>query len=178
MFSQSKIIGIGGISRAGKSFLAKKMADFYTKSGVKVNILDQDNFVFPKEEIPRINGHIDWECPESIDFPLLYNLIHKSRKSNDVTIVEGILVFWNINLINLFDYKIFMTLPKDEFIKRKREDLRWGKEPEWYIEYIWKMHQKFGQLPKANPADQILDGREVFNFDEILKTLNHSLITV
>jgi len=178
MFSQSRIIGIGGVSRAGKSFLAKKMADFYIKSGVKVKILDQDDFVFPKDEIPRINGHIDWESPESIDFQHLNKLIHNSRKSNDVTIVEGILVFCNTDLINIFDYKVFITLPKDEFIKRKREDLRWGKEPEWYIEYIWEMHQKFGQLPKANPADQILDGKELFNFDEILKSLNYRLITL
>ena len=171
MISQSRIIGIGGVSRAGKSFLAKKMADFYTKSGVKVNILDQDNFVFPKDEIPRINGHIDWESPESINFQHLNKLILNSRKSYDVTIVEGILVFCNTDLINLFDYKVFITLPKDEFIKRKREDLRWGKEPEWYIEYIWEMHQNFGQLPQNYHANMVLDGRVIFNTEEILQKI-------
>ena len=75
-------IGIGGISRSGKSTLAALIfqlftvdegnPDFFGKGGQTANILAQDDYVFPNEQIPIIrNGNeieIDWEIPESIDF--------------------------------------------------------------------------------------------------------------
>ena len=174
MFCQSRIIGIGGVSRAGKSFLAKILADIYTKSGARVKILDQDDFVISEDKIPKINGHVDWECPGSMDFKLLKQSVEESRERNDITIVEGIMVFRNSDLINLFDYKIFITLLKDEFYNRKRSDLRWGREPDWYIEHIWKSYLKYGQFPEGKNPNLILDGNSLFDVNEIHKKITHS----
>ena len=66
------IIGIGGVSRSGKSTLAALIYRLYTEGGQTAIVLAQDDFVFPTEQIPKIrNGseeEIDWEIPESIDF--------------------------------------------------------------------------------------------------------------
>ena len=41
--------------------------------------------------------------------------------------------------------KIFLEISKRLFIERKREDLRWGLEPDWYIEHIWEAYLRYGR---------------------------------
>ena len=52
----------------------------------------------------------------------------------------------------LYDKTIFLKIDKETFLNRKKKDLRWGKEPDWYIEYIWENHLIYGQhtLSKEN----------------------------
>ena len=147
MFSKARLFGIVGVSRSGKSFLAKGILDHYTRSGLKVKTLDQDDYVFHGSKIPIINNHVNWECPESIDFVRFKHAISESLKVNDVTIAEGLMVFWDPDIFNLFDYKIFIELSREVFIKRKQADLRWGKEPNWYIDHIWDANLQYGQFP-------------------------------
>ncbi len=177
MTNQTKIIGIGGISRSGKSLLAWQLSLILTESGKRVKILDQDDFVFPESQIPIISEHIDWECPESIDFVKFEKAILLSKESADVTIVEGLMVFWNPAVFRLFDHRIFIELPKEEFVERKQKDLRWGKEPDWYIQHIWDGFLKFGQFPKNQIPDLILDGTEMFDIEKIQLSYHNSLFT-
>ena len=173
MSFHSTIIGIGGVSRSGKSFLAKGIGDFCSGSGLRVQTLDQDDFVFHGSKIPIINNHVDWECPESIDFVSFKQAISESLKVNDVTIAEGLMVFWDPEILTLFDYKIFIKLPREEFIKRKQADLRWGKEPDWYINHIWESNQKYGQFPEDKNPDVILNGNKLFDVNEIHQKITH-----
>ena len=46
------IIGIGGVSRAGKSTLAEKLKVHLEKAGKSVDIFCQDEYVKPKISIP------------------------------------------------------------------------------------------------------------------------------
>ena len=173
MFYQPRIIGIGGISRSGKSFLSELLAGRIKNSGKKVRIFDQDNFVFPTDKIPLIRDHVDWECPESIDFQKFKQYINVAASENDFVIAEGLMVFWEPELLNLFDFKIQIEIDKNEFISRKQTDLRWGKEPEWYIEHIWDANLKYGQFPKPSQPDMRLDGSDLFNIDEIYQKITH-----
>jgi len=159
----SMIIGIGGVSRSGKSFLADELRKLFEKTEKSVRVLPQDIFVYPESEIPLIHDHIDWECPESIDFEKFIRDIKKSESENDITIVEGLMVFWNHDLLDLFTIRIFIGLDKNEFIRRKDKDLRWGKEPQWYVEYIWDSYLKYGQLPGQIKADISLNGNNRFD---------------
>ena len=85
------IIGIGGISNAGKSKLADRIAKYFnTKSTI---ILCQDNFANPTKEILKINGHTNWEIPDSINFNKFYNKIVESAKTFDIVIAEGLFVY-------------------------------------------------------------------------------------
>jgi len=162
------IIGIGGISNAGKSRLANKIRQYFSDKSVK--ILCQDDFAVPTREIPKINEHTNWEIPDSIDFDRFYQEILKESKKYDIVIDEGLFVFYDERLNRLYDKTIYLSISRDTFMERKRKDLRWGKEPKWYIEHIWNSHHKFFekiverkkafQLSGENPVDL----ESVFNF--------------
>ena len=161
------IVGIGGVSRAGKTFLAELISQSTTSSLTK--ILPQDEFVKPIHEIPVIQDHIDWESPESIDFPRYKNAIKAASAQSDIIIAEGLLSFYDPDIVQLFDKKIFINLSFDEFKRRKQTDLRWGKEPEWYIQHIWESYLRYGQCPKYKTDTLLIDGELNFNIEEVMK---------
>ncbi len=165
----SIIVGIGGISRSGKSFLAQHIAgELAEKNAV---VLSQDDFVFPESKIPKIGNHTDWESPDSIDFEKFRNRISEVVGKYDVIIAEGLFAFADPQTNLLYDERIHISLDIEEFFKRKREDLRWGKEPEWYIQHIWDSYLKYG-IPNFEEASYIrLDGAEKFDIKSIHKQL-------
>jgi uridine kinase len=168
------IIGIGGVSNSGKSFLAGKIKDRFTNQ--KVKIICQDDYVFSEEKIPCIRDHIDWEVPQSINFEAFKKAISEAANHCDLIITEGLLVFYRKDIADLFDLKIFLQISKETFLQRKRKDLRWGREPEWYIHYIWSAHEKYG-VPDFDDknllivnADKIIDMNKVSDFLETYDT--------
>lgn len=169
--NRARVIGIGGISRSGKSLLAKQLSISISDSGKSVKILDQDDFVFPENEIPTIRDHVDWECPESIDFHKFRESIIEASSENDFVIAEGLMVFWEPEIFNLLDYKIYIELDRREFTSRKKTDLRWGKEPDWYIDHIWDGYLQYGQFPEPYQPNMLLSGSQEFNIDEIYQKI-------
>ena len=153
------LIGIGGVSNAGKSSLALRIKNYY--SSKKVAILCQDDYAFPSEKIPLIKDHIDWECPESIDFINFEKAVIDAMAENDVVIAEGIFAYHHNNSNKLFDKKIFLTLDSRFFFMRKNTDLRWGKEPDWYIEHIWNNHIKYCKQNIPDDAIKVKAGKEI-----------------
>lgn len=160
------IIGIGGVSNSGKSSLAKKLKE--NLKGFRVEIIGQDDYVFSETEIPKVKGHIDWEVPASINFPAFKKALLQKSKTADIVIAEGLMVFYDEELTKSFDLSIFLEMSKKEFVERKKKDLRWGREPDWYIGHIWNSFLRYGQVPptlnalsfnieKNNvPVDQLL----------------------
>lgn len=139
------LIAIGGLSRSGKTKLARQVRRLYT--GKVVKILHQDDYVKAEADIPRIRDHIDWEVPASVDVPVWRAAILAAQKVADIVIVEGIFVFAFHEINLLYDRSILVEIPEKIFLERKRIDLRWGKEPEWYIQYIWEAYQEHGLPP-------------------------------
>lgn len=140
------IIAIGGVSRAGKTTLARKIRDlFHPKS---VTVLCQDDFVKPIQEIPSVNDRIDWEHPDSIDHHAFKVAIMAESEENEIVIAEGLMVFYDAETEALFDKKILIQIDFDTYLRRKKKDLRWGAEPDWYIKHIWESYLKYG-----NPID-------------------------
>ena len=78
-------------------------------------------------------------------------------------------------LYNMLNYRIFIELGEEEFIKRKREDLRWGREPEWYIRHIWDSYNRFGRFPEPNNPDMLLHGEGKFDIAGIGSNIKQSL---
>ena len=74
------IIGIGGVSRAGKTTLAEWLRNQFPEK--KTHIICQDDFVFPTDRIPRINNRINWEHPDSIDHEAFRKSIIAESKLN------------------------------------------------------------------------------------------------
>jgi uridine kinase len=140
-----KIIGIGGVSRAGKTSLAQRISEWFYDDSIK--ILHQDDYIVPKSKMPLIKGQIDWERPESLDFPRFREEILKEQQQYDYIIAEGLMVYRDPSVYNLFDKKIFIEISKKTFLSRKTLDNRWENEPDWYIEHIWKSHFVYGRTP-------------------------------
>ncbi|KAF0195710.1 MAG: hypothetical protein FD166_2883 [Bacteroidetes bacterium] len=160
-------IGIGGVSRSGKTFLSNHLNTAILDSLV----IHQDTFIPDEKDIPRINDHIDWERPEAIDWVSFRQAIDSGIKSGKTVIVEGLFAFHNKEINTFYNKTIFITLGRDEFIRRKRADLRWGREPEWYISHIWDGYLIYGQIPAdiANPL--LMDGARDFNLSDVIAYL-------
>ena len=164
------IIGIGGISNSGKSALAEKIKEHYANKSVK--ILCQDNFAKPTPEIPKIQTHTNWEIPESLDFDRFYKQIVAESKKYDIVIDEGLFVFYEDRLNQLYDKSIYISISKESFVERKKLDLRWGKEPSWYIEHIWDSHQQFFEKIEVRKKAFQLSGEYPVDLDSVFRYLN------
>lgn len=163
------IIGIGGVSRAGKTTLAKKLAGQLKKEGKTVEIFCQDEYVKPKMSIPKVQGVPDWERPSTIKWDSLTSSVQKSKAN--VKIVEGLFSFYPASLRVLYDVKIFIEIDKPAFQKRRTADERWDEEPEWYAEHVWKSYMKYG-LMKGDKAEYIkVDGSKEFDLNQILSKI-------
>lgn len=87
------ILGIGVASRSGKSTLAQDLKR--RNEELYIAIISQDDYVYPENQIPKINSEIDWECPESINFEKFITVVKQANLIFDVTIAEGLLIFQN-----------------------------------------------------------------------------------
>lgn len=140
------IIGIGGVSRSGKTTRALELKTTYEQEGKTVAVLHQDDFTQPKRLIPRIRYKIDWEHPGSMDFRRLEKAILEAREKYDIVIAEGILVFYDPAVDALFDERILLEIDRDTFMERRAKEIRWGREPRWYLEYVWESYLRWGKL--------------------------------
>lgn len=150
-------IGIGGVSRAGKTTLAKKISDHFPDQ--KRVILHQDDYINAGYDIPQIQERIDWEVPESIDFVRLKYDFRWLYENVDIVIIEGIFAFYDDQINEMYDKKIFVDLGYKNFIDRKNHDTRWGYEPQWYIEHIWDSYQKHRKEILSMKDIIIIDGK-------------------
>lgn len=151
-------IGIGGVSRAGKTSLSNYIQSLYPNK--KTLLIQMDDFVKNEADIPKVRDHTDWEHPISVDFKKIKNVLAKAVIKYDIVITEGILIFYSEELNKLFDKRIFINVPKTVFYKRKIEDVRWGKEPEWYMDYIWKSYLKYGKIKDTDSTTLYIHGTE------------------
>ncbi|MDP5169073.1 MAG: hypothetical protein NWR72_02420 [Bacteroidia bacterium] len=149
---------IGGVSRSGKTKLSQKIALWLRTEGHKVSVLHQDEYVKPESEIPMIRDHIDWEVPESIDWARWQEAIRSAALSHDWVIAEGLFAFSDQELNQAADRQIMVNVSEDTFLQRKREDLRWGQEPEWFIAHIWRSFLIYGE--PASFAGLVLSGEQ------------------
>jgi len=163
MKAETLLIGIGGVSRSGKSSLARQLQEHYTSAGRSCLILSQDDFVIPEGQIPKIRDRIDWEDPVSIDWPRLKRKIEEMKAFFQVIIVEGLFAFVDPALTAQYDMKFFMEISKETFLARKAVDDRWGPEPAWFIEHIWESYLKFGKIDPRAEGFIFLSGEETFN---------------
>lgn len=161
MDEKTIIIGIGGVSRSGKTTLANLLQKKYLAQGKSCLILSQDDYVKPEHLIPKIRDRIDWEVPASIDWKKLKNKVEAMKASFRVIIVEGLFAFTDHELTAMYDQKYFMQISKETFLARKAIDDRWGPEPDWFIEHIWESYTRYGVVDLEDPSFVVLDGEFV-----------------
>ena len=152
------LIGIGGVSRAGKTTLSNYIIGLYPKK--KSLIISMDDYVLDPDQIPRIKDRIDWETPASVDYKAIKKKIKTSLDSYDFVITEGILIFYSEEINKLFDKRVFIDIPKSLFYIRRHSETRWGEEPKWYIDYVWDSYLKFGKLKESFNDTLYIKGNE------------------
>ena len=135
------IIGIAGGTGSGKTTVVKKIVHLLPENSVTIIPQDsyyRDNSHLPLEERLEIN----FDHPDSVEFPLLIEHIKKLKQHQiiyqpiysyltctrseetievvprRVVLVEGILIFTNKELRDLFDLKIFVYADADDRLSR------------------------------------------------------------
>lgn len=160
------IIGIGGVSRAGKTTLANRLKRHFEEQGKSVSVFCQDEYVKPTISLPKVEGVPDWERPSTIKWDKLLRDVQKSE--SDVKVIEGLFSFYPASLRSEYDLKIFVEIEKDTFKQRKSEDVRWEEEPEWYAEHVWRSYLKYGQM-KGDKQEYIpVSGEKEIELKEIV----------
>jgi len=178
------IIGIAGGTGSGKTTVVRKIIERLPKDSVALLPQDsyyKDNGHLPLEERQKIN----FDHPNAIEFDLLikhinllkqgipvqqpiYSYLTCTRsdetvlvKPKRVVIVEGILIFTNKELRNLFDLKIFVDAEADERLMRviKRDIIERGRSVnqvlDRYEKTVKPMHVEFIE-PTKQFADVIV----------------------
>lgn len=162
------IIGISGVSRSGKTSLAFLIKRLIEEQGETATVISQDDFAFAENLIPKIKHRIDWECPESIDFQRYKNDIIEKKAIFQHVITEGLLNFWDEEINDLFDHRFFTLIKKDIFLSRRLKEKRWGYEPKWFIEHVWRSYLKYGQTILNEPKKGVLLLSGEVDFDDSL----------
>ncbi|MDH5639176.1 MAG: uridine kinase [Nitrospinota bacterium] len=141
---ESLIVGISGGSAAGKTTVARLLAErlgAYSPSVLEVDRYFNDHSDMPEEQRARLN----YDVPEALSFGQLAEDLgqlklgrpvqapeydyanHASRpkatliQPSAVVIVEGILLFHPPTVAPLLDYRIFVEAPPDERLRRRIE---------------------------------------------------------
>ncbi len=138
--SMSKIIFTSGLSGAGKSTIAKILADHY--NGV---YLDQDEFY--KQDKPLIttpSGRIikNWDCQEALNLEAMNSKISELKKLNKPIFVAGFALRddWFVGDAKP-DYHILIQLPSGVSIETRLKikplrDDPLGKDTRWIFENL------------------------------------------
>lgn len=180
------IVGIGGGTGAGKTTLAREMAERVGPG--RVVIIYQDSYYLDRSDMPLSERRkVNFDHPDAFDMELLisqmqqlksgqpisqpvYNYKTHTRSLEERTIepsafvvLEGILVLHPPRLRRLMDIRIYVDAPDDvRFIRRLQRDMRERDRTvdhviEQYHDMVRPMHLKFVEPTRAH-ADMIIPG--------------------
>ena len=199
------IIGIAGGTGSGKTTVVNQIVKAFENDDVGIISQDayyKDNKHLSLEERAKIN----FDHPRAIDFDLMYEHLSKLKKGETieqpvysfvqhtrtgdtilthprkVMIVEGILIFNDKRLLDLFDVKIYVHADSDErLIRRVRRDVRErGRTVDEvlnrYQTTLKPMHEQFIEPTKAY-ADLIIpnDRRNHVAIDVIISLIKNNI---
>ena len=199
------IIGITGGTGSGKTTVVNQIVRHLPDN--EVCVISQDSYYKATDNLSyEERTKINFDHPRAIDFDLIikhlkelklfktiaqpvYSFVTHNRTENTVKthpkkviIVEGILIFNNEELRNLFDIKIFVHADTDErLIRRVRRDIsERGRNIDEvlnrYQDTLKPMHQQFIE-PTKNFADIIIpnDRHNTVAIDIVRTVINERL---
>lgn len=194
---KTTIIGIAGGTGSGKSTFTNRLKDYF---GDRVTVIYHYDYYKAHDEIPfEERQYINYDHPDSLETDLLvahlealregrsiecpvYDFTRHTRshrtkiiEPSQVIIVEGILIFQDERLRNLFDIKIFVEADADERILRRvlRDMNERGRDLEniinQYLTTVKPMHYLYVEPTKTLADIVINSGLNDVAFD-IMKT--------
>ena len=197
------MIGIAGGTGSGKSTFTNRLKDYF---GDDVTVIYHDNYYRRRDDISyEERTKINYDHPDALETELLvehlkqlkegqeiecpvYDFTQHNRSNKSYTIrpskiflIEGILIFSDERLRNLFDIKIFVEADADERILRRvvRDIKERGRDidniMEQYLTTVKPMHALYVE-PTKTTADIIINsGMNDVAFD-IIKTKMEQLL--
>lgn len=182
------LIGIVGGSASGKTTVCKQIIQLGELDEKEVSLISQDSFyknLSKKDKLLADAGKFDFDHPDSIDYDQLLNVLNDLQRMKTVSvpiydfknharskdtitveptkivIVEGILIFNDPRIRNLFDMKLFVDTDNDtRLLRRIRRDI---KERGRSVESVLNQWEKFVKpsfdefiLPTKKYADIII----------------------
>jgi uridine kinase len=178
------LIGIAGGSGSGKSTVARRIRDSLRQGSVV--FLDHDAYYKDLEHVPEpVRVQVNFDHPDSLDNDLfvthlevlisgraiekpVYDFARHTRapetvrvEPREVIIVDGILLFAEERLREMFDLKIFVDADADvRFIRRLQRDIdergrSLSSVTEQYLSTVRPMHFEFVE-PSKRYADVII----------------------
>lgn len=177
------VIGIAGGTCSGKSTLIQRLKDEFDE---KITMISHDYYYKAHDDMPfEERTKLNYDHPDAFDTDLLiehirrlknwetvqcpvydYTVHNRTQETIEVTpskviIVEGILIFENKELMDLFDIKVFVDADAD--VRVIRRIMRDAKERgrslesvvEQYMNTVKIMHETFVEPSKRN-ADIIV----------------------
>ena len=194
---KTTIIGIAGGTGSGKSTFTNRLKDYF---GDKVTVIYHDNYYAPHDDLTfKERQTINYDHPDALETDLLVKHLKELREGHSiecpvydftqhnrsqetiviepshVIIVEGILIFQDERLRNLFDIKIFVEADADERILRRvlRDMNERGRDLEniinQYLTTVKPMHYLYVEPTKTLADIVINSGLNDVAFD-IMKT--------
>lgn len=143
------IIGIGGISRSGKTSLSRFLKNELHKKTAEIHLDDYikdsshwDFFIrYPVFYLSKLHARFNMEHPNTIDFNRLYEDIVRCEEEYEVVIAEGFLITYDSRIKKLIDKYIHIALSKNIFTQRRTKDFKTNL---WYANHVWTNFMKHG----------------------------------
>lgn len=202
-FMDCILIGIAGGTGSGKSTFTNRLKDYF---GDDVTVIYHDNYYKSRDDMTyEERTKVNYDHPDSLETELLiehlkmlkegksiecpiYDFTQHNRSDKSYTIqpskiflIEGILIFSDEKLRDLFDIKIFVEADADERILRRiiRDVKERGRDlnniMEQYLTTVKPMHALYVE-PTKNTADIIINsGMNDVAFD-VMRTKIESLL--
>lgn len=178
------IVGIAGGSASGKTTFLRDLKKGYKDH--ELCIISQDHYYKAlSEQTIDENGNVNFDLPEGIDFLRLVKDIKKLKAGKEaeiveytfnnpnkfpqtikfkpapIIIVEGLFIYTEPKLSNLFNLKLFIDAKMDLMLERRlKRDTTERAYTEEQIRYQWDFHVKPSYekylLPYRNDVDLVI----------------------
>lgn len=199
------IIGIAGGTGSGKTTVVNKILERIPSS--RVALVPQDSYYKDSSHLPmELRQQINFDHPDSLEFDLLVDHIRRMKRGEsveqpmysylsctrseetvrveprDVVIVEGILIYTHMPLVQEIDLKVFVDADADDRLGRviQRDMQERGRDVEQVLERyeltVKPMHLQFIE-PSKRVADVIVPqgGKNEVAISVLLNTIEKKL---
>ena len=200
------VIGVAGGTGSGKTTLVKALMNRF---GDNISVLSHDNYYKRHDEMSyEERTHLNYDCPDAFDTDMMiehlrmlkngqaidcptydYTIHNRTDKTIEikptkVVIVEGILIFQNPTLRDMFDIKIFVETDADVRILRRalRDVEERGRTLQsvvtQYLTTVKPMHEQYVE-PSRKFADIIVleGGRNLVALEMIMQRIRAHIDT-